>query len=125
MEATFTFPPKFQTSAEDPAVSGLSPIDRLFPQISQGRTIRDKQVWEDYQRDKLRGFTTRELVDLDAVTSRKLRDGDLSHEIHPILSRCNWEKVPDPRYPRTHMYKMPAGFGGSGECRTHLWRVLY
>ncbi len=109
-------------------VSGYSPVESVFPKFSpdpkdledidKKRTAqlnRDRETW---QREQLFGFTTRELVDLDAITTRKLKKGDLRNQLHPLLKRKNWEVAPDISHKRNYMYDLDPTY--TGECESVL-----
>jgi hypothetical protein len=78
--------------------SGLTPLNTLFPanpnnlseQDKTGRALNEKIM--EIQKEKLCGFTSRELVDLDVYTTRELKAGDLDNPMIPMLSLDNWEK---------------------------------
>jgi hypothetical protein len=75
--------------------SGFTPIRPKLPTNSGGSSSQGPQVVpeediEKYQRDQLYEFTTQELVDLDVISSRKLRPSNLGGEIMPFLRRDRW-----------------------------------
>jgi uncharacterized protein (DUF885 family) len=76
----------------------LSPVQRLFPERSTDYDTarykafeRQLKLVEEFQRDSLSGFTTKELIDLDAVSDRHLRGDRLSNPMMPILRQDSWE----------------------------------
>ncbi|CAG8974681.1 hypothetical protein HYALB_00006416 [Hymenoscyphus albidus] len=83
-------------------------ISQLTPVLSYGsyqpgeltQEMRNAQATnesiENAQRKLLHGFTTRELTELDAITTRDLRGGDLANVLHPLFRRERWEYQPDP-----------------------------
>lgn len=115
------WPPKWGTLAGE-SVSGYSPVASAFPQFPPTRSnqVVDalNQKREDYQQKNLLGFTTRELQDMDTITDRKLRPGDLRPRVHKLLERTVWERSPDPLHQRTTMYSIgkPAPFDGVCKC---------
>lgn len=66
--------------------SGYTPIKPLIPRF-ENVVDRDDQAREQIQRSKLWGFTTRELMDLDAISDseRKLKPPDLQYVALPWL----------------------------------------
>lgn len=82
--------------------SALTPVAVRFPTIGRLAT-RDQKLHSitergviQYQRDLLHGYTTQELVYLDAISSRQLKTPNLLNGIHDVL--ITWED------------KIPAGF---------------
>ncbi|QSZ33143.1 hypothetical protein DSL72_002729 [Monilinia vaccinii-corymbosi] len=72
--------------------SGLTPI---LPFISKtGIAISSRSILrrEEKQRSMFRGFTAKELLDLDAniTNSRPLKPSDLDSPIHPCFKRSRW-----------------------------------
>ena len=53
------------------------------------RTVNDEKR-EKYQQDNLASFTTQELIDLDAISSRKLKPSNLDGAIISFLQRDHW-----------------------------------
>jgi hypothetical protein len=54
---------------------------------------QDSQAFEAaelYQREILNGYTTRELMDLDAITYRELKPTSLQNPINQIIGRDRW-----------------------------------
>ena len=45
---------------------------------------------EKYQQHMLSGYTTRELMDLDAYSNRELNPSNLTNPIHQIMARDRW-----------------------------------
>jgi hypothetical protein len=54
---------------------------------------------EKYQREALSGYTTRELMDLDAITFRELNPISLQNPINEIMSRDRWTLRDYPPHP--------------------------
>ncbi|KAF4635762.1 hypothetical protein G7Y89_g2330 [Cudoniella acicularis] len=85
-----------------------APVDLVFPTYPddvppRGKTVRareakSKQIFEKRQRVNLRGFTARELVDLDVVSSRKLKAPNLTNQNLPSMTLDRWESHRDPRH---------------------------
>jgi hypothetical protein len=111
--------------------SFLTPVDTVFPtnielsneEIEQ---LELNKAAELFQRDNLYGFTTRELVDLDAITTRHLEPLNLSNPIIPPLLR--WEKVPPIQANGApgSFYPIDHGFSGVWEASNPIiWSALH
>lgn len=72
------WPPKWEPGK-------FSPIQSRFSTLDINRLSKSDEIKEEYQKQKLKGFTVGELVNLDAFTSRMLKKGDLTNEIHWLL----------------------------------------
>jgi len=113
--------------------SGLTPIDTLFPADPKNLSREEKLVQAqnkeiaEFQQEKFSGFTTRELVDLDVWTTRKLKAGDLQNPIISLLERQNWETGP---YPEVHRSQLPSLRNSTGEvgdwtaANDKIWEAL-
>lgn len=105
--------------------SGFTPLEYLFPrQIpdSEKQSIRDR---EDFQRRELCGFTTRELAQLDVISDRELKKGNLENCIHPLLARDRWEnEPPQPSFTRDYLYPLHNENGLWSSDNPDVWRVL-
>ncbi|KAL3420974.1 hypothetical protein PVAG01_07419 [Phlyctema vagabunda] len=84
--------------------SGLTPISRLHP---HPHPQADTDELMAYQRKKMYGFTSRELHDLDCLTTRDTRPASLTG-IHPILDLDRWH-TDAARHPERPLYKMDDG----------------
>lgn len=87
--------------------SGLTPLparapDVSFPSTTPGAPARLAEQTRDaiiaYQRLHLEGFTTAQLLDLDAITERSLRVSDLAgaQPLCRLLERRHWERAAAP-----------------------------
>jgi len=78
----------------------------------------DQPAREAWQRRQLHSFTTRELINLDVVTSRYLKDGNLksANKIHRLFKLESWEKLPDLNHNRRLLYALPDLLGLVGNC---------
>lgn len=92
--------------------SGFTPLDYRFPSILTDEEWAHIQKVEKFQRKRLFGFTTRELTQLDAISSRDLRTASLQNGIIPLISKDRWEKTPPKAFTRDHLY--PLGNGKQG-----------
>lgn len=110
--------------------SFLTPVDTVFPtniELSdeQLEQLMLNNAAEIFQRDNFYGFTTRELVDLDAITSRYLNPLNLPNRVIAPLLR--WETVPPMQpngTPRT-FYPIGHGFSGVWEASNPIvWSAL-
>jgi hypothetical protein len=87
---------KFGAQKYGSTISGYTPVKPTIPGIpSQENCGRASQavsetIREQYQRHGLNDFTTQELVDLDAISSRRLRPSDLKGPIISFLTRDHW-----------------------------------
>ncbi|TVY29213.1 hypothetical protein LHYA1_G002882 [Lachnellula hyalina] len=109
---------KYGVWGNDHIHSGLTPIDSLFP-TSVNRLSPDERLLqqlnkrhEEYQKTQLYQFTTRELVDLDAISSRSLKSPDLSNYTHRIMAYRRWETNVDFLSGRTGLYPIGNGYPG-------------
>lgn len=85
----------------------------MHPRDSQAeKAYRERLRSQKLQQKRFRGFTSRELVDLDAITPRDLPKCTLTNGILPILRKDRWEKLPlTSSFVRTKLYDMPDGKG--------------
>lgn len=105
--------------------SGLTPIALMFPEKQTKEEREYMQGREAFQRDNLLGFTSRELAELDVISSRKLKDGNLRNGILPIMERDRWEtRPPYPHWRRNHLYKVTNAPGYWSVDNPDVWRVL-
>ena len=72
--------------------SGITPIAADFPQTLSYAEKKERIELAVYQKRTFYGFTTGDLVDLDAIDSRVLKACDLGDDgsIHTMLSRPRW-----------------------------------
>ena len=72
--------------------SGITPIATEFPQNMSDAEKEERTALEAHQRKIFHGLTARDLVDVDAIDSRILKDCDLGDDgpIHTMLSRQRW-----------------------------------
>lgn len=70
--------------------SGYTPTDSAFPNSrlvnSTGKSLSDDKQTERFQRERLNDFTTRELIDLDAISDRKLEEPNLQNAVVPLFA---------------------------------------
>lgn len=72
--------------------SGLTPLGPYNPNFVPGSLdFRYKQWLQQYQRTALFGYTSATLLELDCISSRTLRPGDLDCPIADVFHRNNWE----------------------------------
>ena len=113
-------PPKLGSLPELSGQSGFTPVDESIPKFP----IK-KAVWGDgerkaneirliYQRDRLYGFTTHELENLDVISTRPLRPSNLPDRIHQLFRRDLWESVPPSEFVVDTLYPLPKGL--TGDC---------
>ena len=91
----------------DSEKSGFTPLDLIFPGgplDPASEECRRREIIEAFQGDKLRGYTSMELVQLDAITVREMKPDTLNLPIIPLLQRTRWEKTPSKQHARTQMY---------------------
>ncbi|KAF4629310.1 hypothetical protein G7Y89_g8843 [Cudoniella acicularis] len=90
--------------------------------IEQNREI---DLIEDYQKQQLYGFTTRELADLDALCIRDILPGNLQNDIIPLFDRPSWELSPaQPAFTRKFLYPFADGSGYWTAHNDEMWRIL-
>ncbi|TVY46902.1 hypothetical protein LOCC1_G002198 [Lachnellula occidentalis] len=98
--------------------SGLTPIESLFPINVNRLSLEERHEqqldkdYEEFQKRLLYNFTTRELVDLDAISSRSLKSPDLSNYTHRIMAQRRWETKADVSFGRTGLYPIGNGYPG-------------
>ncbi|PVH87444.1 hypothetical protein DL98DRAFT_249087 [Cadophora sp. DSE1049] len=112
------WPPKFDTS--DTGNTGFTPVAPTFPSLPTIPELSPaKQSYnadaQKFQRRYLKGFTTQELVDLDVITSARLKPGTLANRpLHRLFQSSRWERVPSWNHQRRHLYPLPNHPGMSG-----------
>jgi hypothetical protein len=93
--------------------SGLTPLELLFPgRSTTSLNQREKQVYEDVeeiQRDILKRYTTRELLNTDAISTRSLKKSNLCNRRNPAFKK--WEKTPNHNFERKDLYPIGDGQG--------------
>lgn len=108
--------------------SGVTPTQHLFPgHLMDPKLETQIKHKEKIQQEALFGWTTRELADLDCLTIRDTKPGDLeSLPIIPLLDRPVWERSSAPDFARTYMYvlKDSQGGGGFSAHNDSIWEVL-
>lgn len=92
----------------NPKISAYTPLPHLFPKQHIDQTERDlRERIERFQRRILHGFTSRNLADMDVITSRKLKDSTLNNPIIPLIRQNRWESRPPlPDFTRDEMYPL-------------------
>jgi hypothetical protein len=91
--------------------SGYTPLDYLFPAMITSEDAQRIKTVEEFQRMKFLGFTTRELNQLDAISSRVLKPLSLESGIIPLLWKDRWEKTPPTAFTRKELYPLSNGKG--------------
>jgi hypothetical protein len=69
--------------------SGLTPIGYLFPSLIPARDKVERKEIEEWQKQQLLRFTTRELAQLGCLCTRELKNANLGHFIIPLLQKDN------------------------------------
>lgn len=84
--------------AADPSLqSNATQIKSLFTPVSPNLNSNQvESTAEKYQRENLCGYTTRELMDLDAVAFRELRPFSLQNPVHEIFAQDRWTLLDSP-----------------------------
>ncbi|KAL2071981.1 hypothetical protein VTL71DRAFT_11324 [Oculimacula yallundae] len=104
--------------------SGLTPIEYVFAR-SGGQSNPDEGMYEEYQRSLLRGFTTRELGQLDCLPTRELITSNLPAFILPMLRIEHWETTPaQPDFLRDNLYPLANGQGMWVASNPVVWSIL-
>jgi hypothetical protein len=124
-------PQDIQGPVYGPGKSGLTPLSPYnpFTRLNQTATEVCEDI-ENYQRSALNGFTSRELFDLDVITSRQLREFSIHAPIHPIFGKDRWESSVRPDYTRQSLYTLPGKLVGSTQDTVWVahhpmvWRAL-
>jgi hypothetical protein len=112
-------PPKLGLIAEISGASGWTPVDNSIPMVPVlwhedfDRVLRDNVYRKDWQRQELLGFTTLELINLDVITTRRLKPSNLPSRLHQLFRRDKWESMPPPHFPVKTLYPLPKPFSGS------------
>lgn len=76
----------------DAGSSGLSPLPPLNPSILLSPNEKaHRELVEKYQHSVIRGFTTRQLEDLDCITERELNPNNLENPIFEPWQRQHWD----------------------------------
>lgn len=105
--------------------SGLSPLEYSFPRQVSEDEKESNILREEFQRNKLYEFTTRELVQLDVISDQKLKGPNLQNGIIPMLGRDRWEsQPPQPSFTRNYLYSLWNGRGLWSSENPEVWRVL-
>lgn len=112
--------------------SGLTPLDAIFPTNLRGtgatpNHAQDAQI-NAFQRRDLVGFTTRELVELDAITLRNLKPFDLANPILPLIDRNCWETLTTIKSLAARKGFYPIGNGIPGNydvANSQVWNAIY
>lgn len=111
--------------------SGLTPLnfDLLLATRPTLAEYKNKISADNYQRYNLHGFTTGELLALNAITDEELQPNNLEGELHPLIARKNWETEVPAHFDRkefiTTRGEIPGGFNGSWTAQDEkVWDVL-
>jgi hypothetical protein len=104
--------------------SGLTPTQAALLSgqlLSQGSNVNISMTdlhGEQWQRRKLLDFTTRELIDLEVVTLRPLKPGNLSNQIQPFMQKAQWDDG-------TRCFRFPLDNNSNFDAHNPLvWAVL-
>lgn len=117
------------TSNTPGSCSGITPI---FPtgigNNALKRDPRDEES-EDIQKEQLYGFTTQELIDLDAITRRTLQPPPATSDarIAPFWRRENWADggIFADGSGKFQMYPLPLGFDGDWIAKNDVvWNIM-
>ncbi|KAL2070610.1 hypothetical protein VTL71DRAFT_13636 [Oculimacula yallundae] len=93
--------------------SCYTPIRPSFPPLpnAPGFPVNQPRIdaIETFQRSKLNGFTTQDLVDLDVITDAKLKPSTLrtDRRIHRLFQGIRWETRPSRDHQRRNVYDLP------------------
>lgn len=115
----------FARRADFKRKTGYSPLEVKFPgqkQTTRARMYRD--TIEEFQHDKLAGFTSRDLQQMDCLTTRELRSSTLDNPIIPLLQKENWEKTPHSDFPKRDMYQIRGHPGVWSAHNETVWSIL-
>src|SRR6187402_3468967 len=86
--------------------SALTPLEIVFPaDMVTNESMKEAQFRKDieyFQRQLLWGYTTRDLMNIDAISTRLLKPSNLSNDIHPLFGF--WEDEIDPMFTRADLY---------------------
>jgi hypothetical protein len=105
--------------------SKLTPVIPPFPGRESVAERQFRLQKEQYQRENLLGFTTRELANLDVISDRALKTGNLQNCILRIMSQDRWETSPPyPHWPRDIFYPVNNGHGFWTVSNPDVWRIL-
>ncbi|KAJ8059594.1 hypothetical protein OCU04_011249 [Sclerotinia nivalis] len=112
---------KYGSWSKDARISGLTPLAPLFPRARvDPEEIALRHRIEDFQREQLEGFTSRELADMDVLTDRRLKDSTLDNPIMPLIRMERWELRPDqPDFTRNCMYPLMIDGQQHGDWSMH------
>ncbi|KAL5323693.1 hypothetical protein ACEPPN_008234 [Leptodophora sp. 'Broadleaf-Isolate-01'] len=104
--------------------SGLTPTEYAFARLGEQWTP-DGNIYEEHQKRKLIGFTSRDLGQLDCLPTRELVPSSLPKFILPMLRIENWETEPvQPDFPRDALYPMANGQGMWVASNPVIWPIL-
>ena len=112
-------PPKFK------GASGWTPVENTFPTFpvsNAGLTDLDKARIK-FQRRKLFGFTTLELQDLDVITTRPLRPGNLSNKLFYLFERDRWAEELPSNFTINKPYPLPTPL--QGNCKHPVAELVF
>jgi len=88
--------------------SGLTPLRPSNPAVSLSPARMDLQErLIDFQKKLNFGFTTRQLFDLDAITSREVKSLSINTPIHPMFAKNRWLKENRPDSISKDLYRLP------------------
>ncbi|KAG4440734.1 hypothetical protein IFR05_003778 [Cadophora sp. M221] len=104
--------------------SGLTPTEYAFARLGD-QWRPDGNIYEEHQKRKLMGFTSRELGQLDCLPTRDLVPSSLPNFILPMLRIENWETEPaQPDFLRDTLYPMANHQGMWVASNPVIWPIL-
>lgn len=113
------YPDEYRTTSQ------FTPLDHHFPALPINKVEDAKRdAIRKFQRSRLSGYTTRELSDLDAISSRKFKPSTFGQVILPLLQRTNWEVAPPADFRRTELYEMDANRGLWAASNEEVWQAV-
>jgi hypothetical protein len=103
--------------------SGYTPIALSFPTFAP--PSQSVLTHEKFQRERLKGFTSAELAQLDCLPTRELLPGDLQNAIIPLFQRDYWETAPPkPDFTRNNLYPLKNGNGLWTAANDAVWHLM-
>lgn len=103
----------------------ITPVAPRYPVKETPEQVQHRIIRENYQRRGFCGFTSRELAQLDVISTRDLKPSDFNHGIIPILAKDRWEiQGPAPVWKRSYLYPIASGQGFWSVDNPDVWRVL-
>ena len=103
--------------------SSRSMLTPLFPNLLNGQLRNvsvDDFLTDQFQRECLRGFSSRELIDLGVATTKPLKASNLNNRILRFLDRDYWDEY-NHHPPLLHLNGTTSSFTASND---EVWKVL-